>query len=71
MNSVGHGRLMARGKDGGESSTSRSAPRRRPKQDGAFDLWLARGLHALFDDVANEPIPEELIRLIQDDERQG
>jgi hypothetical protein len=33
----------------------------------AFDLWLRRGLHQLFDDVANEPLPEELLRLIEDD----
>ncbi len=38
--------------------------------DGAFDLWLQRGLHQLYDDVANEPIPDELLRLIEDD-RQG
>jgi hypothetical protein len=33
----------------------------------AFDLWLRRGLHQLFDDIANEPVPEELLRLIEDD----
>ena len=35
--------------------------------EGAFDLWLQRGLHKLFDDVANEPIPEELLRIIEED----
>lgn len=35
--------------------------------DQAFDLWLKRGLHKLFDDVANEPIPEELLKLIEED----
>ena len=34
---------------------------------GAFDLWLQRGLHQLFDEVASEPIPEELLKLIEDD----
>ncbi len=34
---------------------------------GAFDVWLQRGLHQLFDDVAKEPVPEELLRLIEDD----
>jgi len=33
----------------------------------AFDVWLQRGLHRLFDDIANEPIPEELLRLIEED----
>ena len=33
----------------------------------AFEHWLQRGLHAMFDDVASEPIPDELLRLIQED----
>jgi len=32
----------------------------------AFDLWLQRGLHELYDEVANEPIPEDLLKLIDD-----
>ena len=35
----------------------------------AFDAWLQRGLHALFDDVTREPIPAELLRLIENDRR--
>ena len=31
----------------------------------AFDLWLQRGLHDLFDDVAKEPVPDELLTLIE------
>ncbi len=34
-------------------------------QDAAFDLWLKRGLHAMFDDVAREPLPPELLALIE------
>ncbi len=34
--------------------------------DSAFDLWLNRGLHELFDDVVKEPVPPELLKLIQD-----
>ncbi len=36
----------------------------------AFDLWLKRGLHQIYDDVANEPVPDELLRLIEDDRKQ-
>jgi hypothetical protein len=43
----------------------------RKKGDAAFDLWLQRGLHKLFDDVAREPIPDELLRLIEDDREGG
>ena len=39
------------------------------KGEAAFDLWLDRGLHKLFDDVANEPVPEELLRLIEEGRR--
>lgn len=45
-------------------------PARPPKErkaESAFDLWLQRGLHQLFDDVAQEPVPEELLRLIEED----
>ncbi len=35
----------------------------------AFDLWLQRGLHQMFDDVASEPVPEDLLRLIEDDRK--
>ncbi|MBF0889555.1 hypothetical protein HKD28_12695 [Gluconobacter sp. LMG 1744] len=37
------------------------------EQDSPFGIWLSRGLHQLFDDVANEPIPDELLRLIEED----
>ena len=33
----------------------------------AFDVWLNRSLHQLYDDVAREPIPDELLRLIEED----
>ena len=37
--------------------------------DAAFDIWLNRGLHELFDVVANEPVPEELLKLIEEDRK--
>jgi len=44
-------------------------PHRKQSQpaDAAFDIWLRRGLHQLYDDVTREPVPEELLRLIQED----
>ncbi len=33
----------------------------------AFDIWLRRSLHRLYDAAAREPIPPELLRLIEDD----
>jgi Anti-sigma factor NepR len=44
-------------------------PLKERKTEAAFDLWLQRGLHQLFDDVAQEPIPEDLLRLIEEDRK--
>jgi hypothetical protein len=35
----------------------------------AIDLFIDRGLHELFDKVMDEPVPEELLRLIEDDRK--
>lgn len=59
--------LMTQGNDKPESPGQLPPRRAKRKSDSAFDLWLARGLHQLFDDVAKEPIPEELLKLIEDD----
>ena len=37
--------------------------------DTAFDNWLNRGLHQIFDDVMNEPIPPELLKMLQSDKK--
>jgi hypothetical protein len=45
-------------------------PRTPPqKAEAAFDLWLQRGLHQMFDSVAREPIPEALLKLIEEDRK--
>ena len=44
-------------------------PPRDEQAEAAFSLWLQRGLHKLFDEVANEPIPEELLKIIEEDRR--
>ncbi|MBO1361000.1 hypothetical protein J2D73_14520 [Acetobacter sacchari] len=50
-----------------KDAKSGSARKARRKREDAFEIWLKRGLHQLFDDVAQEPIPEELLRLIEED----
>ena len=52
-----------------ERTKSPKAEPSTPSKETAFDLWLNRGLHQLFDDVASEPIPEELLKLIQEDRK--
>ena len=49
------------GKTVGQGGTGQGKP------DQFFDAWLDRGLHKMFDSVAQEPIPEELLRLIEED----
>jgi hypothetical protein len=44
-------------------------PNKSSRADAAFDLWLQRGLHELFDKFAEEPIPPELLKLIEDDKK--
>ncbi len=39
------------------------------KTEAAFDLWLQKGLHEIYDQVAREPVPEELLKLIEDDRK--
>ena len=35
--------------------------------DDPFDLWLRRSLHGAFDPALEEPVPEEVLRLIEED----
>ena len=42
-------------------------PKQSRETDAAFDIWLTQGLHKLFDDVAQEPIPDALLKLILED----
>ena len=36
-----------------------------------FDTWLNRQLHAMYDEIAREPLPAELVKLIERDGRQA
>ena len=39
--------------------------------DQAFELWLNRGLHDLYDAVAKEALPADLLKLIEQDKTGG
>lgn len=49
------------------SGAARSRGSKKAVPDAAFDIWLRRGLHQMYDDVAREPIPPELLQLIERD----
>ncbi len=38
------------------------APAERP-----FDMWLQKQLHAMYDEIAAEPLPDDLVKLIERD----
>jgi hypothetical protein len=38
------------------------APTERP-----FDMWLHKQLHAMYDEIAAEPLPDDLVNLIERD----
>ena len=57
---------MSKANDPPETPPSVRKPR---KTEAAFDLWLQRGLHEIYDSVAREPIPDELLKLIEGDRR--
>lgn len=55
------------------SSQRRKQPPDPPPKGGkgerAFDTWLRQGLHKLFDDVAGEPVPDVLLKMIEEDSK--
>jgi hypothetical protein len=36
-----------------------------------FDMWLQKQLHAMYDEIASEPLPEDLLMLIERDAEAG
>ncbi len=44
-----------------------AADRPRKAGEDPFDLWLQRSLHGAFDPALEEPVPEEILRLIEED----
>ncbi|WIM13244.1 MAG: hypothetical protein OJF58_004210 [Enhydrobacter sp.] len=35
--------------------------------DRPFDIWLQKQLHAMYDEIASEPLPDDLLALIERD----
>lgn len=61
-------RTMADTKSGGAGKQpERRVANAKKGEAEAFDIWLQRGLHQLYDSVAKEPIPDELLNLIEKD----
>ncbi len=50
--------LKADGKSGRGAKVSTERP---------FDMWLQKQLHAMYDEIASEPLPNDLLNLIDHD----
>lgn len=50
-------------------SGDRNRQRLRPKgpAERPFDMWLQKQLHAMYDEIASEPLPNDLLNLIDHD----
>jgi hypothetical protein len=48
----------------GDAKSGRAAkmPAERP-----FDMWLQKQLHAMYDEIASEPLPNDLLKMIDHD----
>ena len=38
-----------------------------PAAERPFDMWLQKQLHAMYDEIAAEPLPNDLVNLIERD----
>ena len=47
----------------GETARGKS----KPPTERPFDMWLQKQLHAMYDEIAAEPLPDELLNLIDHD----
>ena len=72
----GHSAVPKRSTGAGSADTTNSTPSTGDSRPDAFwteertdpfDLWLRRSLRETFDAIAGEPIPEDLLRLIEED----
>jgi len=52
-----------RGGRGGETLR----PRAKASTERPFDMWLQKQLHAMYDEIAGEPLPDDLLGLIDRD----
>ena len=57
----------------GPPTESRPRPPRSqlPREERPFDVWLNRQLHAMYDDIAREPLPSDVVELIERDGREA
>jgi len=43
----------------------------KPSTERPFDMWLQKQLHAMYDEITAEPLPDDLLNLIDRDATKG
>lgn len=56
-----------RARDGGAQAPKTGGSRKSKPEDRPFDMWLQKQLHAMYDEIASEPLPDDLLGLISRD----
>jgi hypothetical protein len=54
-------------KSRGGRAGEKARPRVKASNERPFDLWLQKQLHAMYDEIASEPLPTDLLNLIDSD----
>jgi len=54
-------------KPGLKAVDGNSARAAKPSAERPFDMWLQKQLHAMYDEIASEPLPNDLLNLIDHD----
>ncbi len=47
------------------------AGKARDSSERPFDKWLQKQLHAMYDEIASEPLPDYLLKLIEHDAKKA
>jgi len=50
-----------------DADADRNKKVKEPNTERPFDMWLQKQLHAMYDEIAAEPLPNDLVNLIERD----
>lgn len=53
------------------SRADSARPRGKEVPERPFDMWLHKQLHAMYDEIASEPLPTDLLKMIDHDAEAG
>lgn len=56
-----------RSKAGQKAGDGKSGRAAKASVERPFDMWLQKQLHAMYDEIASEPLPNDLLNLIDHD----